>query len=98
MKESKQQDRLGLPIPQAQRDDKQQKKKRPSIEMIVTFEEGNGSQHGGQSSETSRSRSVTPIEQPRSDREAIEIEASQENRKHQNIQQICKLELKVNHQ
>ena len=43
MKESKQQDSLGLPIPQAQRDNGQKKRKRPSIEMIVTFDEENGS-------------------------------------------------------
>ena len=86
MKESKQQDSLGLPIPEAQRDDEQKKRKRQSIEMIVTFDEENGSQHAGQSSETSKSRSITPIEQPESDKEPIEIEASKEKSKTPELQ------------
>ena len=77
MKESKQQDSLGLPIPQAQRDNGQKKKKRQSIEMVVTFEKENGSRHTGQSSETSVSRSVTPVEQIGS----IEIEKSKSKSK-----------------
>ena len=81
MKESKQQDSLGLPIPQAQRDIGQQRERRPSIEMIITFNEENGSEHIGQSSEASKSRSVTPIGQPRSGVEAIEIEAPKEQSK-----------------
>ena len=81
MKESKQQDSLGLPIPQAQRENGQQRRRRPSIEMIVTFDEGNGSEHIGQSSEASKSRSITPVEQPGSTVETVEIEASKEKSK-----------------
>ena len=61
MKESKQQDSLGLPLPQAQRDNVREKKKRPSIQMIVTFDEEDEDRHTGQSSDTTISRSITPV-------------------------------------
>ena len=51
--EKKQQGSLGLPLPQAQRDNRQQRGRRPSIEMTVTFEEENGIEHVGQSTEQS---------------------------------------------
>ena len=97
MKESKQQDSLGLPLPQAQRDNGQQRGRRPSIQMIVTFDEENGSEHIAQCSETSKSRSITPIRQPGTGVEVIEIEASKEKSKTPEQQIIYKLELRVNH-
>ena len=84
MKESKQQDSLGLPIPQAQRENGQQRGRRPSIEMTVTFDEENGSDRIVQSSETSISRSITPIGQQ--GREVIEIEKSKSKSKSPEIQ------------
>ena len=81
VKESKQQDDLDLPIPQAQRDDATPGKRRPSIEMIVTFDEENGSRHTGHSSETSVSRSITPIVQPQPEVEQIEIEEPKDKSK-----------------
>ena len=81
MKESKQQDGLGLPIPQAQRDDQQKEKKRPSIEMSVTFEEENGSRHTGQGTETSVSRSITPVDQPQGESQEIEIDIEKSKEK-----------------
>ena len=47
MKESKQQDSLGLPLPQAQRDNGHRRRKRPSIEMVVTFDEEDEARHTG---------------------------------------------------
>ena len=81
MKESKEQDSSGLPLPQAQRENGQHRGRRPSIEMIVTFDEDNGVQHSGQNSEGSKSRTVTPIEQPQPNRYPIVIEAPKEKSK-----------------
>ena len=79
--EKKQQGSLGLPLPQAQRQNAAQKDRRQSIEMTVTFEEENGIEHIGQSSESSRSRTVTPIRQSGTGIDAIEIEEPKEKSK-----------------
>ena len=65
MMESKQQDSLGLPVPQAQRENgiREPRKRRESVEMIVTFEEESDARQTGPSSERTVSRSITPVDQ-----------------------------------
>ena len=89
--ERKQQDSLGLPIPQAQRENGQDRSRRPSIEMTVTFEEESGDAHIGASSEASKSRSITPVGSP--EVELIEIESDHAKEKSKTPEQPVDLQI-----
>ena len=89
--EKKQQGNLRLPIPQAQRENGQERPTRPSIQMSVTFEEENGAEHTGPSRESSKSRTVTPIRQ--SGAEAIEIESDHAKEKSKTPEQQVNLQI-----